>query len=313
MAWSSLLNTQWVSRNDLQDAVTTGVFTLKAGQSIPAGNNWVIRSEVETWINAIVTSGTSAQWPQKSWIVPVTTTTTSTTSTTSSTTTTTTTQATTTSSTTTTTTTAATTTTSTTTTTTTTLQAVQAFAASGAVCDYNNFPTTKYINQNPPRKIYDDNLGTTLTTTNYMISLPVEEAIRSWLGGGGGFLQEDDNSIAYVAYPSTTYARIRTSSVTGGVVGTQQRYVKVENAVSYEITLTITSSTNTAIEWQPFAGASSAWGTNLISSPPTYTAVVGTYTANFTANTCQSVDARIQLNAGFGDGVVSYTVKVEQI
>lgn len=70
MAWSSLANNQWVSRTDLQNAVTTGVFTLKAGQSIPVGNNWVTRTNVETWINATVSNGTSLQWPQKSWIIP---------------------------------------------------------------------------------------------------------------------------------------------------------------------------------------------------------------------------------------------------
>lgn len=69
MSWSALAANQWVSRNDLQDAVNTSVFTLKSGQTIPAGNNWVTRTEVETWINATVTQGASNQWPQKSWII----------------------------------------------------------------------------------------------------------------------------------------------------------------------------------------------------------------------------------------------------
>lgn len=88
MAWASLASNQWVSRNDLQDAVTTGVFTLKPGQTIPAGDKWVTRSEIETWINATVSSGASNQWPQKSWITASTTTTTSTTTTSTTTTTT---------------------------------------------------------------------------------------------------------------------------------------------------------------------------------------------------------------------------------
>ena len=95
MSWAALAANQWVPRNDLQDAVTTGVFFLRPSQSIPAGTAWVTRTEVETWIFASVTSGAANQWPQKSWIVPIATTTTTTTlattTTTSSTTTTTTT------------------------------------------------------------------------------------------------------------------------------------------------------------------------------------------------------------------------------
>lgn len=79
MAWAPLLSNQWVSCNDLQDAVTTGVFTLKAGQTIPATNQWITRTQAETWINCTVTNGTASQWPQKSWIIPATTTTTTTT------------------------------------------------------------------------------------------------------------------------------------------------------------------------------------------------------------------------------------------
>jgi len=89
MAWASLASNQWISRNDLQDAVTTGVFLLRPSQSIPAGNNFVTRLEVETWIYATVSTGASNQWPQKSWLTPIVVTTTSTTSTSTTTTTTT--------------------------------------------------------------------------------------------------------------------------------------------------------------------------------------------------------------------------------
>ena len=112
MSWTALANNQWVSREDLQDAVDTSVFVETGGIPTPTPSRWMTKEEIEDAVDATVTSSTDTQWPQKSWIIPNTTTTT-TTSTTSSTTTTTTTVATTTTSTST--------TTSSTTTTTTTL------------------------------------------------------------------------------------------------------------------------------------------------------------------------------------------------
>lgn len=106
MSWTALANNQLISRSDLQDAVTTGVFQLRAGQTIdltaPNNNRFVTKSEVETWLFASVSTATSNQYPEKDWLTPITTTsTTTTTSTIAPTTTTTTTLATTTSTTTT--------------------------------------------------------------------------------------------------------------------------------------------------------------------------------------------------------------------
>lgn len=315
MAWASLSNNQFISRNDLQDAVNTGVFNLNASQTIPSGNQFITRQEAETWVNVTVTNGASNQWPQKSWLVAniITTTTTVAPTTTTSTTVATTTTTTTVAPTTTTSTTAATTTTTssstTTTTTTSGFQAVQTYSGSGATCDYNNFPDTKYISIATPRKIYEDANGTISTTGTCLVSLPAEGFIYTWFGASN-FLSETDDSIGTIVYPSSTYARARSTTVTSGTVTGQTRYVKVQPTTTYTVTLTITASTNTAIQWSPFVYNYSASGTNLISSAPTYSAVVGTYTATFTSTTCQSVDAYIKLNVGAGDGQVNYTVKV---
>jgi hypothetical protein len=51
MSYSSLTSTQFVSRNNLQDAVNTAVITLNAGQTIPTGNRFVTKQDVLTYTN----------------------------------------------------------------------------------------------------------------------------------------------------------------------------------------------------------------------------------------------------------------------
>jgi len=49
MSWSSLANNQTVSFNNLQNAVNTGVFTLKT--SIPASNEQITKEDANTYVN----------------------------------------------------------------------------------------------------------------------------------------------------------------------------------------------------------------------------------------------------------------------
>jgi hypothetical protein len=49
MSWSGLASNQLVSRNNLQDAVNNGVFTLK--NSIPADTKLITTSEAEYYVN----------------------------------------------------------------------------------------------------------------------------------------------------------------------------------------------------------------------------------------------------------------------
>lgn len=49
MSWASITNNQCVSRNNLQNAVNTGVFTLK--NTIPADNKQITRTEAEFYVN----------------------------------------------------------------------------------------------------------------------------------------------------------------------------------------------------------------------------------------------------------------------
>jgi hypothetical protein len=66
MSWAGLANNQCISRNNLLDAVNTGVFQL-AGSSTPPGSLMVTRNEAEAYvvINPI-TSKASNQLPVKS-------------------------------------------------------------------------------------------------------------------------------------------------------------------------------------------------------------------------------------------------------
>lgn len=49
MSWSGIASNQCVSRNNLQDAVNNGVFTLK--NSIPAGTKQITKNEAEYYVN----------------------------------------------------------------------------------------------------------------------------------------------------------------------------------------------------------------------------------------------------------------------
>ena len=51
MSYSSLTSTQFVSRNNLQDAVNTAVITLNAGQTIPTGLREVNKQDLLTYAN----------------------------------------------------------------------------------------------------------------------------------------------------------------------------------------------------------------------------------------------------------------------
>jgi hypothetical protein len=51
MSYSSITATQFVSRNNLQDAVNTAVITLNAGQTIPTGNRFVTKQDALTYTN----------------------------------------------------------------------------------------------------------------------------------------------------------------------------------------------------------------------------------------------------------------------
>ena len=78
MSWSSIANNQTVSFNNLQDAVNTGVFTLK--NIIPVPNNEQVTSgEAEYFVDIIPTGKSANQLVVKSNLVAQTTTTTTTT------------------------------------------------------------------------------------------------------------------------------------------------------------------------------------------------------------------------------------------
>ena len=49
MSWAGIASNQCVSRNNLQDAVTTGVFTLK--NTIPAGTKQITKNEAAYYVN----------------------------------------------------------------------------------------------------------------------------------------------------------------------------------------------------------------------------------------------------------------------
>ena len=72
MSWAALANNQCISRNNLLDAVNTGVFQL-AGSSTPPGSLMITRNEAEAYvvINPI-TSKALNQLPVKTDLTPIT-------------------------------------------------------------------------------------------------------------------------------------------------------------------------------------------------------------------------------------------------
>ena len=73
MSWAGLSSTQWVSGNNLQNAVNTGYIT--ATGTIPATDRWIIKSNAPSYVN-LNTSNTyyagksSNQWLAKRDITP---------------------------------------------------------------------------------------------------------------------------------------------------------------------------------------------------------------------------------------------------
>lgn len=70
MAFSSLSPTQFVSDNNLQDAVTTSVLTLHSGQTIPVNNRFITKQNLLTYVNVDPTNTylaakTNLQWVAK--------------------------------------------------------------------------------------------------------------------------------------------------------------------------------------------------------------------------------------------------------
>lgn len=64
MSWAGRANTDWVTNNDILDAISVGAFSIKAGQSIPANNNFITADEATSKlkINAL---GGATRWPTK--------------------------------------------------------------------------------------------------------------------------------------------------------------------------------------------------------------------------------------------------------
>ena len=65
MSWAGLGSSDFVSGNNLQDAVNNSIFTLKAGQSIPANNTFLTKSEIEARVNVTISTGSSSDFPTK--------------------------------------------------------------------------------------------------------------------------------------------------------------------------------------------------------------------------------------------------------
>lgn len=49
--WSDIATIELVDRTALNNAVATGVFTVKSGQSVPTGTQCVTATEAKTWLN----------------------------------------------------------------------------------------------------------------------------------------------------------------------------------------------------------------------------------------------------------------------
>jgi hypothetical protein len=77
MAYSSTTAIQFVSNNNLQDAVTTNVITLNSGQTIPANNRFVTKQDALTYTNidptnTYIAAKTNSQIIAKRDITPLT-------------------------------------------------------------------------------------------------------------------------------------------------------------------------------------------------------------------------------------------------
>ena len=69
MSWAGRGSNDFVTNNDVLDAISTGVFTLQSGQSVSANNNFITKSEANTKLNITTITGTSTDWPRKAQFV----------------------------------------------------------------------------------------------------------------------------------------------------------------------------------------------------------------------------------------------------
>ncbi|WP_113639263.1 hypothetical protein [Nubsella zeaxanthinifaciens] len=69
MSWAGLGANDFVTGNNLQDAVNNAIFSLKAGQSIPAVNNFLAKAQIEALVNVTISSGSGTDFVVKSAII----------------------------------------------------------------------------------------------------------------------------------------------------------------------------------------------------------------------------------------------------
>ena len=69
MSWGSLGSTKWPTNNDILDAISLGIFTLRPSQTLSSNNNFITVSEANTKIAIVTITGTSTRWPVKSEFV----------------------------------------------------------------------------------------------------------------------------------------------------------------------------------------------------------------------------------------------------
>lgn len=70
MAWNTLGNNDFIHGNDLQNAVSTGVFVIREGQSIPNNNTFLTKSSINSLIYVNIDSGVGeTTYPTKSQLV----------------------------------------------------------------------------------------------------------------------------------------------------------------------------------------------------------------------------------------------------
>lgn len=274
MAWASLASNQFVSRNDLQDAVTTGVFFLRPSQTIPAGNNFVTRSEVETWIYASVTSGASNQWPQKSWIIAIATTTTTTT------------------------------TTSTTTTTVSPFRSHISYNGTYQIayfCDMLLFPNTVYTtNTNPPyTAVYSDSALTTQYVGAAFINNTVTNYVSSWLkssvGATGVWTSQSLRKISQTGIVNTLTANSGTGSYTQ-VIG-ESIYLRQGNSLSFSVNITATNTSSSSmwrVRWS--SGGPNPSGSFIYTSAWTPVTIGSTISASNIVSTCDASFFQIEFD-----------------
>ena len=66
MSWSGIQNNNWVTNNDVLEAVADGDIVINSGQSVPANNNWITVNEANIKLDITPITGTTTRWPVKS-------------------------------------------------------------------------------------------------------------------------------------------------------------------------------------------------------------------------------------------------------